>query len=430
MLKPYNLEIDKIRYYYDFCYDHYYGSNGMLDGTYLYKYPRELDYPSRLKMSTYLNLIKPIVDSTITPVFSELAVRESNNLIYDAFTQDVDTNNTLLQTKVKNILTMSELLGTCFVVMDNFGDLDSMSQGEVIETRLYPYIYIQLPQSVVDYEVDEFGKLIDITFIHSVDEANNLVYKNWTHSNIQSYYYTTDAKGTKTKIMKSSIEHALGVLPVIQVKSSTMDYTLPIPPYYDLCQLNNSIYNLKSEIRDLERTQSFSILVLPGTEPDTDITVGNSNVIYVDQDSTQFPAYISPDSSILSTLQDCINSDIDHLLKNADILGSTSLSLGSGNESGVSKAYTFAGQNYKLLSNSMIATAIETRISYLFGLFIKQDIVSTVAYPTNFQPSSTELQYQLDTFDDILKNFGDGMSEDSKNSIYKSIDIIVAKLIS
>lgn len=393
-----------LRQEYELTLDAYEGTGGFLPDShdsYLFPYPREIDFKSRKKQSYYINYIKPIVNSKVKPVFSKAPQRQYKNDIVEGFLENADNNNTPLNSIVEEAVTMSRLLGQFFVIMDNFEDVPE-NMNEVIAERKYPYIYTKLPQDVFSYETDLWGKLTDISFFYSLyypDDQEEAVYlyKRYTDEEIEYWYNKKSIDGTEDveKVVVSAFNHQLGVLPVIYYNRDI----LPHPPFLDMASLSRSIYNLGSEINDLSRSQAFSILLLPSINPDGDaqsnVILGSNNALFFDSQSTNIPSYISPDSNIMNTQLTRYDNLMQTLVYSADILGVNAQGGGNTAQSGLAYSYKFFAQKQELMMSSNIADYYDSKIIEMLGIFIGQDIDYDVQYTNSFAPTITETTEKL-----------------------------------
>jgi hypothetical protein len=153
-------------------------------------------------------------------------------------------------------------------------------------------------------------------------------------------------------------------------------------------------------MRDLTRSQGFSILVIPGQQPKDNIVVGKHNALFVSENATQMPTFISPESSILQGLITYRESLVNSLLQCGDILGSTAMS--NGSSSGVALSYRFMGTKDSLLTTAMVAEHYETKIIEMFGAYMNQEFEYEVEYNENYSPSFLESQAKLTTIENLL----------------------------
>lgn len=396
--------------------DSYTGAGGFADGSYLNAYGREMNYEDRKSMSYYVNYIQPILDSQTDAVFNSEPLREIEgdeaSGIVEGFIQDADNNGTSLTDVVKHATKYTNLLGNSFVIMDNFneGDIPNNLQ-DVINERKYPFIYTKETYDVYEYETDIFGSLIDISFFYGMytpegSDKEVYLYKRFSQSEIEYFWVEEVINDDGTKEVNhrtvTLTKHELGVVPVVFYNSDI----LPVPPtYYSMATLAKAIYNTSSEIQDLQRSQSFSILLIPSTstgeEGADNIVVSNHNALFYDADATSQPSYIAPDSNIMKTNQESLDKQINLLIQQADVLGSSAVSNASTASSGVAYAYKFYGKQQKLSLSSKVASYYDEGIIELLSKFIGVKINYEVKYTDTFAPTFAENKERITTLEQI-----------------------------
>jgi hypothetical protein len=391
---------------YVFMSHAYYGGGGFRDGTYLVPHTREMFYAKRRQISYYKNFTKPVLRAMVDPVFNEPVTREvsGDNELWQGFMEDVDLNKTILQKFTEETVNKARLHGVTFIVMDNFSDKEQpQSMEEAKKKRAYPYMYIRTADTVKDYEIDRYGRLISITFRemdvktpkengqgYEVEEQ----YRRWTSTSVETLTYKSD--GSVQVISTTAL--TIGMLPVIPVYSVTrpdLSVLLVDPPLFDLARLNATIFNLDTEIRWLERQQAFSFLYLPGDNPG-DLTISESNVLWVPKDSPFAPGFASPPMDIHNGLIAAMADLVEHFYRLAEQSGVVGV---MRQLSGVSKEWDFRALESILKMSSTMAVSIEKNITTLWNAYTNQSVEVDSDYPWDFGPVSAA--EELKTYESV-----------------------------
>lgn len=391
---------EALRAQYNLVEDSFTGQGGFT-GSYLFPYGRELNFADRVKMSSYSNFVYPVVSAKVDPVFSDDPQRIYDNAFIDAFIDNCDNNGTELQDVIHHATLYTVLLGNSFIIMDNFAESDIPATAEEqLVYRKFPYIYTKEVQDVYSYEVDQFGRLLEITFYWGVYAPSNqsteaYLYKRFTKDEIQFFTMSKNKKGVNTTQMISAVPHYMGVVPVVYFNREV----LPFSPHYSMATLARAIYNTGSALEDLTRSQWFSILVLPssygGNEPKDAVVISNHNALFVDSDATVQPNYISPASDILTSGLSYYQQQITNLIQTADVLGTTALGSSNTASSGIAESYKFFGKQQALKLSSQIAEYLDEQVIKLFNIFMNQQAEYEVKYNDNFAPSFTDIQQKI-----------------------------------
>lgn len=388
---------------YKFCLDSYNGDGGYLTGNYLVPHPKEKSVKNRLKYSSYKNYTKGIVNATITPVFSQEALMETNNDLFEEFINDVDFRGTSLQDFTKKTVTYTRLLGVSFVVMDNVSKVPELRK-DAIEQRAFPYIYLVTPNMVVDYTTDKYNNLSSLVFYKDEDTNTQVTDK---------YFATLDKDGN---VIGRKRYHNLGVLPIVSLYNDLSNDILPFPPTYDLCRLNWTIYNQDSEQRVIERNSAFTMLAIDtgGEINDIAIDVGADSVLaYGSRDKTvNKPEWINPDTAILKVMMEASNNTVQKLFEEAATLGVNVYS--NSTTSAKHEAYKYIGTSYVVKDTAKLAAIFNYMIAQLFSTWINEAVDIKVKYNDSYLPAEIEVTQKLETYDKLLSL---DIDEEAKNKL-------------
>ncbi|MBD3387599.1 MAG: hypothetical protein GF414_01535 [Candidatus Altiarchaeales archaeon] len=398
---------------YMFMDNAYYGTGGFRTGEYLIPHDREMFYNKRRNFSVYKNFVRPIVNSLVDPVFSEPAPRaiidegggDTGSPIARAFIEDVDGGETNMQTFCRGVMHMARRHGVAFVLMDNFPQSEMPpTVGEAVDQRLYPYMVKKSGWEVVEVKTDDFGRLEEIAFAEEDYRDGNDVKKRarlWTREysilmeKHKTHMNAAQGKAPEWEPIGDPVYHNLDVVPVIAVYSAERDSlhdTLPDPPLYDVARLNHLIYNKDSEIRDLERSQAFSILYLQ-SDAGGNVTLSNHNAIIVPPGSSVTPGYISPDAGQLNALVETNKFYMEDLFRSAEQSGVHAVQT-TQSPSGVALAWRFWAVENSLKGTARLATVFEIQAMGLLSLYTGESYEYAVEYPTSYQPGDRMQEIQ------------------------------------
>lgn len=374
MIKQIKLPVTKDDY--KLLGDSYTGSGGFLDGTYITAHKRETEknYVTRKELAYYLNYVDVVVDSHVKAIFSKEAIREFNgNKYYEAFVKDADANGTSLNRFMKQAATKAKLYGCVFVVVDNFRDADGGSVKSALEMRRFPYLYTVIPSMIVDYKKDAIGRLKSIIYSNTIDinGQDTDVYVKINDEQI----ITVTTQGDIVDI----VDHGLGMLPVVVLYGVDHESgeILPVPKFIQPARANKAIYNICSEIREIERKQTFSILTIQGERPERPDVVGTESAIYYPETCTNGPAFITPETGPLDKLQEDKKSLIEEIFRMSCVTFTQSYAT---NQSGESKKWSFHITEQVLEDFAVSCEQAENNIGKLFGAYINTDIGLNVVY--------------------------------------------------
>ena len=376
---------------YEFMDNAYFGTGGFRDGTFLKPHKRENFYVDRQDLAHYRNYYKAIVDATITPIFRDDVIREVNDSALEKFTDDATNSGASIQDVVENAYEALQNHSISFVLVENFTKEEMPNREiEAEEQRIMPYCVNKYAQDVSEEftDVDKFGKPIAITFFDGtieIEKRKVQKYRMWTSSESIEFY--VDPK-TKTKVIISVNVHDLGRIPIVVkygVRKRRQTDFLVDPKFYDMARVGWTIYNKDSEIRELERSQEFSIFYAPGNPANLNVGVGASTIMFLG-DSTMQPGFASPDPEIIQGLVSNLKELREDMFTIAAQNGVTATVINQ--ESGIAKQWDFQAHESVLKKGSKIATEIEMEILDIVNLYTGKTEIYTPMYPKDFQPNN------------------------------------------
>ena len=388
------------------------GTGGFRTGTYLVPHDREMFYRKRRQLAFYKNFTRPVLRAMIDPVFSEDAPRRVENddgdtldgLLWNAFLEDCDGAGHPLQTFTHEAMERGRLHGVTFVVVENFGeDEQPATKADAIDSRIYPYVYLQSAHTVDSYDTDRFGNLTRIAFAEPEREIDGNVVKvvrQWTETEVQLFRVTGSGDKRKYETIpgEEPVEHGLGLVPVVPVvfgRQSSCRKLLVDPPLYDIARINHAIYNKTSEMREIERAQEFAVFYVQ-TDDAESISLGTHNFLAIPTETSVPPGFASPDPGTMTELRENEKTIREDLFRIAEQQGVT----GVTDQSGVAKQWDFFAHESVLRVTSNKARTLEDRIAYIFRLWTGEQFFYMAEYPDDFSPA--DKSGEVDTLDKLL----------------------------
>jgi hypothetical protein len=342
------------------CYE---GSGGFLDGTFLVAHPREWeDYTAttpkkptkklkaRRAIARYENVAGTILDQLKSALFRESVTRtigkdedSTQKHPLSAWWRNVDGKGCSIDDYMATRWTACGLYGHLAHMME----LPKTSEAPLTQADAgEPFLCAYTPLDVADWRIDDYGaitavKLIEVEPQTDIEAAAN-------EDRIRVRYVTRD--GWKlVSYQGQDIDkgpHSFGRLPVVfhYAKRRALSTVLGQSVLNDP-QLYIDLFNLTSELRELLRNQTFSILnVVLGTGPDAispekavDLIkaaggVGTENVLlsaaasgFITADATNVEAYQKEREQLLRTIYRLAGVPWESDSKDAEATGSLKL---------------------------------------------------------------------------------------------------------
>lgn len=314
---------------YELLDNSYRASGGFEDGSYLIPHPREQEekYIRRKNMSYYINYVKPVVDSHVNPIFKNKPIRKGLSSTYEKFIQDVDGNGTTLTRFMKKAAIRAKLHGVEFIVVDmeQIEEGQIVTEKDIIEQRLYPYLYLVSPAQVNNWALDKFGRLIYFSYTitnNTVDDEGNIKSVGETYTWTNDYCIRQINGEDKRKFV-----NPLGIIPIVPLYGAINDSDTLIPQsdVYAIARTNYALFNACSENRERTRAQAFSLLVYPVAEDDDynsgdePLQYGTADMILYKANGSAKPDFITPPTDSTEIMLGEINFMIKEIYRMANL---------------------------------------------------------------------------------------------------------------
>ena len=313
---------------YELLDNAYRASGGFENGSYLIPHPSEKDtkYTRRKNMAYFINYVKPVVDALVNPIFKTDPVRSGMSNIYENFVKDVDGNGTTLTRFMKKAAIRAKLHGVEFIVVDmeQLPENVTITEKDILDNRIYPYLYLVSPSQITNWATNKFGKLVSITYTVTNVEVdsegnNNSIVETWTW--------------TETKCKKSVggndvvFNNPVGIIPIIPLYGAINDSDdlIPQSDVFAIAKTNFALYNACSELRERNRAQAFSLLTYPIADDDDYSTVdeplklGTADLLMYRASTGNRPEFITPPPDSSEILLNEINFMVKEIYRMASL---------------------------------------------------------------------------------------------------------------
>lgn len=378
---------------WSFAVEAYQGDGGFDSKKYLDKHTRESDdkYAERQKITDYSNIFVQKVGRYVGYLYKKTPIRATKDKMIQAIINDADNAGNSMDVFMSGFSKKCKVRGVGLILVDMPTEIPK-TQKEQLEDRKLPYFVDIAPESVTEYKLDKFGKF---TYVAYEDTIDNSTYGKEDVQNVVRYYDQTswviyDDGGKEL----SSGDHNLGVCPVVYVGENGV-----YPDVGEFTQVSNLAkrhLNLESEMDDIMRGQTFSILTLQADNPsDVVITLSTDNAIKYGA-GMNAPSFIAPDVSPAQTYESKIEA-IEERMNDITYDISTTLSA----ESGIALDIKFQGLNGSLANFAMRLEDLEVRMLDIAVKYLKSKAEYMILYPQTFD--ITDLTKEINTLDSIKR---------------------------
>jgi len=360
---------------YKFIKEAYDGSGGFLNGGYIDKFPRESDekFKERQKIAYYTNMFASKINRYNGYLFKTAPFRMSSSNLIKMIFNDADNSGNSIDVFMSSFAKESKALGSGIVLIDMPKDIPTDLKTQ-IEKRAVPY-FTKIDISSVDkYKLDEFGKFEYISYKSVID---NSTFEEDDKKEVIRYYDRTSWKVIEDGKVVDGSDHNLGVCPVVSFGENGI---FPDSGEFNqIAYLQKRHYNLKSELDEILRGQTFALLTINATgNSESEIKVSTDNALVYGKD-LKAPDFIAPDNNSANIYQNEIENITNDINKIAyDILTNNQ------QESGIALDIKFQGLNGSLSNFAMRLEDFERNCFNIACLYlgINNDVV--INYPKSF----------------------------------------------
>ena len=371
-----------------FVNDAYNATNGFRDGGYIDKFPRETveKYEARKKVAYYINDIRPAAQRFTSYLFKKPPQRDVQHPLVQAFTEDCDWRGNSLDVFMANFCQEAKVRGSMLLLVD-MPRVAPSNAAEQASNRFYPYLVSIPPEKVHSYLINERGLFAEIgiesTYLENGYERYCVRWWNET-----SWWVTNGSD-----ILEKG-DHNLGVCPVLAFSEGI---SWPhIGDFAQIAHVSKRLYNLRSELDEILRSNTFSILtyhIPPATGGSINPTqvaesLGANNLLTYPGNKPEFVA--APDGPAKIYL-DTI-AKLEETIKEM-ALDPTKSTNSRSNETGIALTIRFQTLNSALLAFARKGEDLERRLFDLVSLWlgIQNTVTTTWAKDFNIADINAEL---------------------------------------
>jgi len=397
----------------------------------LFMHKKELteDYQARVDMSYYYNFCAPVIDIYTNHLFRQSIIEDYGSIknLVEERKENIDQQGSTIEEYRAQVAESMQIFGHTYTLVDSplIGE-EVLNLQDKMDNGVFPYFTNIQPQNLVNWALDRFGRPYWVMLIE-IGDSNinyetfdkesrlNINYRLWTREEWILY-------NSKYEEIDRGL-HGLGFVPIscaYDRKSKKEKAFLGVSFIADISFIARDIYNSCSELKQILRDQTFSILAIQGDAKDYPaIEVATNKGLLVPKDS-QFPQYITPPAGPSETLMKHIDGQVSRIFQLAKLEGGSASFKGQDavEQSGVSKAWDFNQTNSALTTKASNLEDAEYRAWQMFAAWEGKEFDGKIAYPREFSVNS--LKQDLDEAEQIVRmNISNEFNKEVKRTIIK-----------
>lgn len=369
------------------------GKPAVQGGSYLVRYPRESDtkFARRNEVAWYASVLADACHQFVSYFGTRAPVRDFPHPIYKAMAADVDGRGNAVDVFWQQFMVDAKARGSMCLLVDMPPAVDVGSMASQLQQRVAPFVTAIKPEQITDYEIGDDGKFVFAKFGGSYTmPGGEMVACVWHFDRVG--WQALSANGGD---ILDAGEHGLGECPLlIFTESGAFPY---FGSFAQLADISKRLFNLESELDEILRSQTFSLMTMQVPENSTTQqkieasnavaqTIGTNNLMV---HTGAQPGFIAPPDGPARVYLDRISK----LEARAREIG-LDVSGSQAQETGVALQMRFQRLNGALSTFSSRMQDFELRMWDLVARWLRMATAPIVTWPRDFNLAdvATELE--------------------------------------
>lgn len=281
--------------------------------SYLVPHPGESteQFETRHKLSTYLNIVSPIVKAYSEGVTSD--VKRDLGSIVDMAT-DVDRQGTSWGDLAASVAAWACVHGVVATVVDSPQiNVAGMSEQQRRLNRIQPYVVVVHPTNWLCARLKD-GRLVEFAYLVPSEANDKLFAMRWLADKGWSLHDTNDCNFTSGNTIASGplppvLEGEIPVTLAYYERDTSVSEPLGLPLIQDAATSGRLVNNMISWVAEIDRNASFPFLAVPSPstagvlDRTVKLQVGPSRALGVDSNSGS-PVWVEPSGNSQRSLRE------------------------------------------------------------------------------------------------------------------------------
>lgn len=363
--------------------------------SYIDRYPRESDdkFGRRNAVAFYDSPLAQACSRFIGYLATKPAARKLGHDLYTRMAEDIDGKGNSIEVYWQLFLTEAKARGACLLLVDMPSQL-APSLAAQIAQRKAPYWTTILPEDLTEWQLGEDGRFTFAVFSGQFTHADGRQEDCEWYFDASKWEARKGPGGGKTVLAEGA--HPCGECPVL-IWAEAGEFPC-FGPFASIADLSKRLFNLESELDEILRSQTFSLLTMQvpdGADETQKIaaaqtagqTIGTQNLV-VHSGST--PAFIAPDSGPAETYM----KRIEALRARIDVIGLNVAAIDQ-QESGIAMQMRFQQINAELVRCAVRTEDLERRAWDLSAKWLKMSATPEVEWSRDYQIADVAVELQI-----------------------------------
>jgi len=224
---------------------------------YLIRYPRESEekYGRRAEVAFYASPLAQACSRFVGYLSTKPPQRQMFSPLYEAMRDDIDGQGNSLEVFFQEFMGQAKARGSMLMLVDMPAQI-SPNLAAQLASRETPYWTPINPEDLTDWEIGDDGKFNFCTFPGLFTQENGERIECIWRFDREGW----EARDEEKEILLGSGEHPLGECPVL-IWTEGGSYP-NFGPFASIADLSKRLFNLDSELDEILRSQTFSLLTM------------------------------------------------------------------------------------------------------------------------------------------------------------------------
>jgi hypothetical protein len=362
--------------------------------SYIDRYARESDlkYERRNAVAWYSHPMSRACSRFVGHLTTKRVQREIGQDIYIKMSENIDGKENSLDVFWQQYAVEFKARGSMLLLVDMPSNT-GMTRSDQLAGRRIPYWTPILPETVRDYQLGDDGKFDFVQFAGRFKKEDGEIVDCIWHFDREKWEARQD---DKDQAILDGNAHPLKECPVL-ISVENGDFP-SFGPFAAIADMSKRLFNLNSELDEIMRAQTFSVLMMQVPDGTTNAeklvaaktageTIGTSNLV-IHTGTT--PAFVAPPDGPARVYMDRINA----LMAEIDEIG---LNVASVNqqESGLAMQHRFQAINAELAKFAMRLEDLERRAWDLSMRWLGFSKMPTIQWPRDFNIADVEQEMRI-----------------------------------
>ncbi len=362
--------------------------------TYLVRYPRESadKFARRQRIAWYRNFLHPACERFAGYLARKPPIRDIRNPLLQKMVDDCDWRGNSLEVFFHGFAIDAKARGSMLLLVD-MPKAVPPNQAEQMAARAFPYLVAIAPERVIEYALNDQGRLALVAFLDSVENANGMQEPVWRVYTEQAWWVQRPGSlATNPEAWIEGAEHGLGLCPVLAFTESG-DFPA-VGSFGQIAELSRRYYNAAAERDEILRAQTFSLLTYQVGEKQSGFdagqvaeAIGTHNML-MHHGAT--PAFIAPPDGP-ATIYSQVLQDLEEAIRRIAM----TVEQPAQAESGVALTIRFQELNSALTGFARRMEDFERRIWDMAARWLNMDDNTEISWPKSYELADLEMELNI-----------------------------------